>query len=80
MVKVCAFVAEFCYVAEYQEAVGKAFGNVELFFILFRKLYAIPFSVSFAVGAEIYRHIENFSFDHPDQFPLRELFLVMKSS
>ena len=80
MVEVRAFVAELCYIAEYQEAVGKAFGNVELLFVFFRKLYAEPFAVGFAVGPKVYSYIKDFSFDDPDQFALGELFLVVKTS
>ena len=80
MVEVCTFIAEFRHVAEHQEAVGKAFRNVELLFVFFRKLHAEPFAVGFAVCPEIYRHVKDRSFDHPDQLALGELLLVVKAS
>ena len=80
MVEVRAFVAELCYIAEYQEAVGKAFGNVKLFFVFFRKLYAEPFAVGLAVCPKVYSYIKDFSFDDPDQFALGELLLIVEAS
>ena len=80
MVEVCAFIAELGHIAEYQEAVGKALGNVELLFVFFRKLYAEPFAVGFAVGTKVYSYIKDFSFDDPDQFALGKMFLLVKAA
>ena len=39
------FVAEFSYIAEDQEPMGKSFRNEELLFVFIGQFHAIPFSI-----------------------------------
>ena len=79
MVKIRHLVAEFSDIAEYQEAVGKALGNIELLLIFLRQLHAVPFPIGFGTGAHIDGHVKNAPPNHPHQLPLGILLLGVQS-
>ena len=58
---------------------GKAFGDVELLFILLAKLYAEPFPEGLTAPAKIDGYVEDLSLDHTDQLALGEGLLEMEA-
>ncbi len=58
----------------------KTFRNIELLFILLRKLDAVPFTVGFTVLAHVDRHVENTAFNDAHKLTLRKFFLKMQAA
>ena len=75
------FVSKNGFVAQHQEAVGKAAGDEELAFVVFAQFYADISSKSRGRFPQINRHVEYTAFNDAHQFGLAELtFLIMESA
>ena len=80
MIEVRNLVAELCLVAQYEESMRKALGDVELLLVLGTELNTVPLSVRRASGTKVDRYVKNRTTDDADKFALREFLLEMQST
>ena len=78
MIEVGDLVAEFSGLAEDVEAMGKALGNIELFFVLRRERLSVPLAIGCRAGTQIHGHVEDLPGDYPNQLALGELLLIVQ--
>ena len=80
-VKIIAFISDKGRFAEHEVAVGKSPGYEQLPVVAIVEAFAVPFSESRFFFAQVDHHVQDLSFDYPDQFGLFERqCLVMEAS
>lgn len=80
-IKVVAFILEYHFRSEHAETVGESSWNEELPVVVFGKFHSHVLAERGGTLPDVYRHVENGSFDNPHQFALGERrFLEMQSA
>jgi len=78
VVEIRDLVDELGLVAQDQEAVGKALGDIELFFVLRREEDTVPLAEGGAALTQVDCDVKDLAADHADQLALGILFLEVK--
>ena len=79
IVDISALVAELGYVGEHQEAVGKAFGDVEHLLIFGAEGHAHPLAIGGGARAAVYGYVVHFAHGDADQLALGVLLLEVQA-
>ena len=80
MIEIRALIAEFRFITQNDEAMGKILVNEELLLILSGKENAEPLPVSLRSFSEIYRNIKDLAFDYANELILRIIDLKMQTA
>lgn len=72
VIELVTFVLEYSSLTQYGKAVGEAFGDEELTFVLFTELYGYVLAVGGAAFADVYCYVKDGTTDATEEFALGE--------
>ena len=78
VIDIGALVAELGHIAQHQEAVGKALGDIEHLLVLLAQGHAHPLAKGGAVGAAVHGHIVHLALGHAHQLALGVVLLEVQ--